>query len=126
MSRRVGAVIVVPIVIVAVSILVLLRSIAYVPILNDGGADIHSAADLPEHIHVCGRTYGHHQGTGTERSLAEVMSMLDQPAFVNPWWFAACPRGGQLEYNGNHVNTTVMFVRVGEDAYLTYELAGGP
>jgi uncharacterized protein with von Willebrand factor type A (vWA) domain len=109
----------------AVPLVVLCRSFTYVPILNDGGPEVHVAAELPERIHVCGRTYGHHP-TGISRTVAQVREMTNQPAFVNPWWFAACPRGGYVDYNGNRVNTTVMFVRVGEDAYVTYELSGGP
>lgn len=111
--------------VIAIPSVVLLRSCTYVPILNDGGPEVHVAAELPERIHVCGRTYGYHW-TPTQHSLAEIRAMTNEPVFVNPWFFAACPRGGYFEYKGNQVNTTVMFVRVGEDAYVTYSLSGGP
>lgn len=109
---------------IAVPLVVLLRSFTYVPILNDGGPNVHIAAELPVRIRVCGRTYG--KSIGPQRTLAEVTDMTSAPVFVNPWIFAACPRGGYFEYNGFMVHTTVMFVRVGEDAYVTYSLAGGP
>lgn len=123
MSRRRAAVVV--ILIVAIPLVVLVRSYNYVPILNDGGSDVHAAAELPQRIRVCGRTYGNH-GIGHQFTLAQVTERTDHPAFVNPWIFAACPRNGYFEDGGERIVTTVLFVRVGEDAYLTYELSGGP
>lgn len=123
MSRRGVAVVVV--LAIAVPLVVLLRSFTYVPFLNDGGPDVHVAAELPDRTRVCGRTYGHH-GIGAHHTLAQVKEMTDHPAFVNPWIFAACPRYGYFEEDGERIVTTVMFVRVGEDAYDTYALSGGP
>jgi hypothetical protein len=123
MSRRGIALIV--LVAVAVPLMVLVRSYNYVPILNDGAPNLHAAADLPDRIRVCGRIYGHHAG-GPQLTMAEVTGRSDHPAFVNPWIFAACPRYGYFEDGGERIVTTVMFVRVGEDAYETYALSGGP
>jgi hypothetical protein len=123
MSRRAAAVIVLAA--IAVPLVALIRSYNYVPVLNDGAPNVHNAAELPDRIHVCGRIYGHH-GVGAQWTLSHVKEITDNPAFVNPWIFAACPRYGYFEDGGERIVTTVMFVRVGEDAYDTYALSGGP
>ncbi len=123
MSRR--GIALIAALVIAIPLLVLVRSYNYVPILNDGAPDVHNVTDLPVRIRVCGRIYGYH-GTGSQRTLAQVFEISDQPAFVNPWIFAACPRHGYFEDGGERILTTVMFVRVGEDTYTTYSLSGGP
>jgi hypothetical protein len=123
MSRRALAALVLGLAAVVVPAVVLLRSYNYVPVLNDGGPNIHNVADLPDRIRVCGRIYGH--GIGPQLTLAQVNDRTD-PAFLNPWIFAACPRNGYSEEGGERIVTTVMFVRVGEDAFVTYSLSGGP
>jgi hypothetical protein len=91
-----------------------------------GTTGIHDAATLPEHIRICGRGW-------TKDALNRMVSLAEirardgsEPVVVDPGPFAPCPVGpcGMTAEDGPcH---TVIYVRVGEDAYLDYALQGGP
>jgi hypothetical protein len=91
-----------------------------------GASGVHDAATLPEHIGVCGRGW-------SKDSLNRILSLAEirerdrvEPVVVDPGPFAPCPVGpcGMTSQDGPcH---TVIYVRVGEDAYIDYALQGGP
>jgi hypothetical protein len=91
-----------------------------------GTSGIHDAATLPEHIGVCGRGWSK-DALNRILSLAEIRARDGvEPVVVDPGPFAPCPVGpcGMTAQDGPcH---TVIYVRVGEDAYLDYALQGGP
>jgi hypothetical protein len=116
----------------AVAALVLvgvLGAIVILPRIHNGVAGtsgIHDAAMLPEHIRVCGRGWSNDVLIRI-LSLAEIRARDGvEPVVVDPGPFATCPVGpcGMTAQDGPcH---TVIYVRVGEDAYLDYALQGGP
>jgi hypothetical protein len=88
-----------------------------------GVTDIHDAASLPDRIRVCGRGWI----LGSEPSRAQVRAQFGgEPMLVDPLPFAPCPTGPCTQVAQNGPCDTVVFVRVGEDAYLAYALQGGP
>jgi hypothetical protein len=91
-----------------------------------GTSGIHDSATLPEHIRVCGRGWSK-DALNRKLSLAEIRARDGvEPVVVDPGPFATCPAGpcGMTAQDGPcH---TVIYVRVGEDAYLDYALQGGP
>jgi hypothetical protein len=94
-------------------------------ILGLGATDIHDVASLPDHINVCDRRWtkdvlGREFGGVDARSHFGV-----QLALVDPLPFAPCP-AGPCTTTGDTPCDTVVLVRVGEDAYVDYELSGGP
>lgn len=107
-------------------VLTFVQSFVYVPILNDVVISISAPFSLSGRIHVCGRTYGG-GAHDAPQTMAEIVNRFGKaPPLTTGWFFAVCSRGGYADYNGNMVHATVMAVRVGEDAYVTYSLAGGP
>jgi hypothetical protein len=109
-----------------VAALLLVRSFVYIPFLGDDTSVIHDPASLPESLHLlCGRTW-HKDSLGRQQS-AEVLTALYQlpPIVVDPRQFAPCPAGACGATAGGPC-ATVIFARVGEDAYLGYSLSGGP
>jgi hypothetical protein len=111
--------------IVAVVGILLLRNFVYLPLVDDGAAAIHDPASLPARIHVCGRAW-------TKDSLdrrftkAEIDDQFGvSPTLVDPRLFAPCPSGA-CNTTGAGPCATVVFARVGEDAYVDYSLSGGP
>ena len=87
---------------------------------------IHDAASLPGRIHVCGRDWNK-GGPQPLRSLAEIRVRDGaEPDVVDPGLFAPCPMKPCVQGAQNCAFDTVIYVRVGEDAYLDYELVGGP
>lgn len=124
MSRRRGWAI--------VAIVVIVLGLATVPglihrqILGLGATDIHDVASLPDHISVCGRRWTK-DTLGREFSRMEARSWSGvEPSVVDPLPFAPCPPGPCTQSGLNTPCDTVVFVRVGEDAYLDYALSGGP
>ena len=91
-----------------------------------GASGIHDAATLPEHIRICGRGWTK-DALNRKLGLAEIRARDGiEPVVVDPGPFAPCPAGpcGMTAEDGPcH---TVIYVRVGEDAYLDYSLQGGP
>jgi hypothetical protein len=92
----------------------------------DGTAGIHEAATLPAHFRICGRGWSK-DGLNRILSLAAIRTRDgNEPVVVDPGPFAPCPVGpcGMTAEDGPcH---TVIYVRVGEDAYIDYALQGGP
>ena len=91
------------------------------------GADgIHDAAALPEHLELCGRSW-HKDTTDRRFTFAGIREWSGvEPVVVDPSTFAPCPPGPCTSVAGPTPCDTVIFVRVGPDAYLDYALQGGP
>ena len=92
-----------------------------------GDADrIHDVATLPGDISVCGRTW--------VKDILERQQSADEirassglaPVVVGTGMFAPCPTGVCTTVAQEDPCHTVVYVRVGEDSYLDYELSGGP
>lgn len=87
---------------------------------------IHDAGALPEHINVCGRSW-HRDALGRRPTLAEIRSGDSvEPVVVDPGPFASCPPGPCTTVALPGPCATVIYVRVGDNAYLDYALQGGP
>lgn len=110
---------------VLVAGLLILRSYVYVLLLGDDAAAIHDAGSLPGSLHICGRTW--HKDSLGRQQIEEALTALYQspPVVVDPRQFAPCPAGACDATSGGAC-ATVIFARVGEDAYLGYSLSGGP
>lgn len=93
------------------------------PIFNPSG--IHDAASLPDRIQVCGRTWT--KNSSEQLSRADVQLKFGvEPLLVSPNLLAPCPPGPCSRDGNNWPCNTVVFVRVGEDLFMDYALAGGP
>jgi len=84
----------------------------------------HDAATLPERITVCGRTWTR-DGLGAQLTLADAKKSDGEPSVVATGPFAPCPPGPCTTVADGPCDTAV-FLRVGADAYVGYELSGGP
>ena len=100
-----------------------------VRLVPTGPTAIHDPA-LFGRIVVCGRDY--HEG-GQVATVAQIRDAQGSPpVLVDPSFFAPCPgRDAQGDRPCSRDASagpcaTVVYVRVGEDAYLPYELSGGP
>jgi len=98
----------------------------YIPLLGDDTSAIHGATSLPESIQVCGRTW-HRDSLGRQQT-EEALTALYQspPVLVDPRQFGPCPGGACDATATRTACATVIFARVGQDAYLGYSLSGGP
>jgi hypothetical protein len=107
--------------------LVLGGFVALVAACGSGDADrIHDVSTLPDHISVCGRTWVK-DSLGRQSSADEIRALSGlEPAVVGTGMFAPCPTGACTTVAQGGPCHTVVYVRVGEDAYLDYELSGGP
>lgn len=88
------------------------------------GADgIHDAAALPRQIQLCGRSW---QRDALDRRFTAVAA---RKAFggvvVDPGPFGSCPPAPCTDVARSGACDVVIWVRVGEDAYLDYSLQGG-
>jgi hypothetical protein len=101
------------------AILVPLLVIAAVVLQGPGVMTIHDSANLPLRVHVCGRNF---QEAGAARTLDAIRSDGFDPVMVDTGPLAGCP-GNACTSVGC---TTVVYVRVGDDAYVSYTLLGGP
>lgn len=92
-----------------------------------GAQGIHDVAALPRQILLCNRSW---LKDDLERgfTLAEADQMQDggAPVVVDPDVSDACPPGPCSNVAQTGACDTVIWVRVGEDAYLDYSLQGGP
>jgi hypothetical protein len=87
---------------------------------------IHAVGSLPHRISVCSRDW-------TEDALnrqvtfeqARTMKSGGDPVVVATGPFAPCPPGPCTATTGGPCDT-VVWVRTGGDAYIGYELSGGP
>jgi hypothetical protein len=114
---------------VALGAAALLVGIFIVPRVGNilgGAAGIHDAAALSGLINVCGRNWSK-DSLERKLSLAEIRARDGVgPVIVDPGPFAPCPAGPCTKVAQNDPCNTVIYVRVGEDAFLDYALQGGP
>jgi hypothetical protein len=107
----------------------LLTGLLIVPRIENalvGTTGIHDAAALPEHIRICGRSWSK-DTLGRRLSLAAIRARDgNEPVVVDPGLFPSCPAGPCTPVAQDDPCDTVIYVRVGEDAYLDYALQGGP
>jgi hypothetical protein len=96
------------------TILIPLIVIAAIVLQGPGVTSIHDPNKLPERISLCGRQY--HQGPEAARTLEAIRSDGLPVILVDTGPLAPCPAG--------RLSATV-YVRVGTDAYVSYELFGG-
>ncbi len=90
---------------------------------------LHDASSLPNRMNVCGRDWAKDQGD--RRWTMAVMKAGSEaaPVTVDPGLlglFTACPAGACTNVALPTSCDTVIFVRVDEDAYVSYSLQGGP
>ena len=120
--------------VVAVVVVVLFVGLGWVAIpqlihrqvLGLGATDIHDATTLPERLSICGRDWTR-DSLDRRSSRSELLALYGvEPTLVDPLPFAPCPEGPCAVGLRSPPCDTVVFVRVGEDAYLGYELVGGP
>jgi len=125
MSKRIGP----GWIVAALTIAALLLGVFVAPrleIVFGGAHGVHDAAALPGHIGVCGRSWSK-DALERKLSLAEIRGRdgID-PDVVDPGPFAPCPTGPCTPVAQDVPCHTVIYVRVGEDAYLDYAVQGGP
>jgi hypothetical protein len=115
--------------VVALVVAAVLAWTVFVPRLGNafvGAAGIHDAAALPDHIGICGR--GWTKDSLDRRLSLAVIRARDgvEPVVVDPGLFPPCPAGPCTAVAHDDPCDTVIYVRVGGDAYLDYALQGGP
>jgi len=87
---------------------------------------IYDGSGLPNRLHVCGRTWIQ-GGTHTLESIEADDS--PGPTLVAPilaGFLSPCPSNACSGDPSHSPCETVVFVRIGADAYVAYGLAGGP
>lgn len=92
-------------------------------------AGIHDAGALPDRIHACGRTWN--RGPSTPTSAESIAAALgEEPKLVAPGllghFLSSCPSGACTDQASNRPCDTVIYVRIGQDAFVDYALTGGP
>ena len=101
-------------------------SLIHRQILGLGATDIHDVVSLPDRINVCGRSWSK-DALGRTFTHAQVQAQFGSaPSLVHPLPLPPCPVGPCTRAAQNGPCDTVVFVRVGDDAYLAYALQGGP
>jgi hypothetical protein len=87
---------------------------------------IHAAGNLPHRVSVCGRDWTK-DALGRQVTLKQARTVMSggDPVVVATGPFAPCPSGPCTETVGGSCDT-VVWVRAGLDAYIGYELSGGP
>jgi hypothetical protein len=105
------------------AILVPLLVVAAVTLQGPGATSIHAIARLPDRVHVCGRSY---RGPGSARPIAAIRLDGIEPVLVDTGPLAPCPVGACTTVALSSGCATVVYIRVGDDAYVPYELLGGP
>ena len=126
MSRRLRVIVAA----VFVALLVLGRIIPTGPILGQifgvTAPTIHDAATLPDQISVCGRDWTK-DPLNRQFNRAQIQAQFGvEASVVDPGLVAPCPAGPCTLVAQDGPCDTVVFVRVGEDAYVDYALQGGP
>jgi hypothetical protein len=103
-----------------------------VPVLSSGAAAIHVEPVLVDRITVCGR---HYVGRSPARTLEAIAADGVPIVVVDPGPFGLIPSCPGPDASGNRPCTqvampgpcaTVVYVRVGDDAFSGYTLVGGP
>jgi hypothetical protein len=114
------------VVLIAVAALVALMQ------LGPGPAGIHDPPLLSSTITVCDR---HYHGGGQVRSSTDIAADGVSPVLVDPGFLGLFPSCPGSNPDGNRPCSrdpsagpcaTVVYVRVGADAYAAYALSGGP
>jgi hypothetical protein len=83
-------------------------------------------ASLPDRLQVCGRSY-RHDTLDRVRTAAEVEDWQGfPPTIVQPLQVQPCIPGPCTDVAEPTPCDTVVWVRVGPDAYVDYSLQGGP
>lgn len=83
-------------------------------------------ASLPDRLQVCGRSY-RHDALDRVRTAAEVEDWQGfPPTVVQPLQVQPCVPGPCTNVAEPTPCDTVVWVRVGPDAYVDYALQGGP
>ena len=81
---------------------------------------------LPSSIDVCGRSYDR-DGQDRVRTVDEMRTLVGaELVIVDPWLHAPCVAGACTRTATQGPCATVLYVRVGRDGLLGYELQGGP
>jgi len=125
MSKAIGRAILI-LAFVAALVIAAHWSPAVIRTLVAGGPAIHDAVTLPSSIAMCGRDWV----IDVQRRQVTIEEIRTtggfEPVVVDPGLFAPCPPGpcGRVAEAGPC--DTVVYVRVGDDAYIAYELQGGP
>lgn len=102
-----------------------LRSFVFIPFIGDDMSVIHDDTTLPDRLHVCGRTW-EKDALNREHSEEDLVALYGtEPVLVNPTQFAACPDGACTSAGAGPC-ATVIFARVGRNAFVDYSLIGGP
>jgi hypothetical protein len=101
--------------------------------LAPGPSGIHFGPILTTRITVCDRHYNGGGGAVQSRAAIDVNGL--KPVLVDPGFLGVFPSCPAPDPDGNRPCSrdpsagpcaTVVYVRVGADAYAAYELAGGP
>ena len=88
-----------------------------------GAFGVHDALALPERIQLCGRSW---RRDALDRRFTEAERELSGGAVVDPGPLGSCPAGPCTDVTVPRPCDVVVWVRVGEDAYIDYSLQGGP
>ena len=98
-----------------------LAHLGYLKLPGQGAAAIHDPASLPDRISMCGRFWDK-DPRGMRFSKSQLVETYgSQPKVVDPDSHD-CQSGAC----GATTCDTLIWVRVGEDAYIGYSLLGGP
>jgi hypothetical protein len=111
----------------AVVVIVIAALLARGSLFGIGVDAIHNPSRLPDRISTCGREY-RDTGTIVTRSAADAGGPV---VLIDPAPFAGCPPPtadgiGPCNASAGPACATVVYVRIGVDAYRAYELLGGP
>jgi len=87
---------------------------------------IYDGSNLPYRLHVCGRTWSEGRTQTLESITADYSPGPTLVAPILAGYLSPCPQTACTATAGNGPCDTVVFVRIGEDAYVSYGLAGGP
>jgi hypothetical protein len=116
------------IVVAAVLVVAGLASVFVAPRVGNalaGATGIHDAASLPRQIQVCGRSWRKDE-LDRRFTEAETREVFGGGVVVDPGPWGSCPPGPCTDVAQPGACDVVVFVRVGQDAYLDYSLQGGP
>jgi hypothetical protein len=87
---------------------------------------IYDGSSLPGRLHVCGRTWSKGEVQTLETITADSSPGPTLVAPILGGLLSPCPGAACTDVARNTPCDTVVFVRIGEDAYASYSLAGGP
>ena len=108
-----------------VATFLVVRNNVHLPFPGQPEPGIHDAASLPDAIRVCGREW-HRDGLERQFSATQLDERSESiPTFVDVDFLPACPSGA-CTTTAQGSCATVIWVRVGADAYIGYSLQGGP